>query len=554
MRGNRRVPVRATGGVSAHVWPDQWATKMRLEVDGHPFDVRGREYVVGIMRDESKHIIIPKGAQLGLTTTFLVRTGHWVVKRKWHHLYLLPLKTGATSFVQGRIDPILDSNPDLKALFKSIDNRNHKQTVANIAWRIRGTNIWNELREVPADVLVLDERDKMVEENLPEAEARLDGSKIARITELSTPTVPGHGVDSEESWGNSDQHAWYVRCPHCGRSQTFSLEENVALGDVAEDCFLRCSLCKKEITDSERGEINSTGFWQAEQPSGEFRGYHISQLNSPTKPMGALMKNYYAGQRNSRKMKAFYNNQLGKPYVALGDQFTADLLDKCIGKRHTLGGVPGSSLEIGVDVGTVLHMVANFRDGKKRVMWGARIFSGDRMWYELNDFLSKQSSFVCVIDAHPEKTMARELAMAHGGRVWVGFERDRPNQAEIADYKPTKWGEVPEVVIDRTMAFDSVIAEFINGNHILPVDAREIGENMPRLEYNGYYHHMMQQVRVEEFDANERLVARWKGNKNPDHWHHAEMFSFIASMKDPYVNITPALGEIFNQAGGLVAS
>ncbi len=48
----------------------------------------------------------------------------------------------------------------------------------DIAFRIRGTNIWNELREIPADVLVLDERDMMVEDNLPEAFARLDGSIV----------------------------------------------------------------------------------------------------------------------------------------------------------------------------------------------------------------------------------------------------------------------------------------------------------------------------------------------------------------------------------------
>jgi hypothetical protein len=157
------------------VWPDVWAEELKLKVDGHPFSVKGREFQIQIIRDESEWIIMPKGAQMGLTI-FLVRTFHWIVNRGWHHLYLMPLKTGAIPFVQGRIDPIISSNDELAKRFKSVDNRLHKQTVENIALRIRGTNIWTELREIPSDVLVMDERDKMVEDNIPEAMARLDGS------------------------------------------------------------------------------------------------------------------------------------------------------------------------------------------------------------------------------------------------------------------------------------------------------------------------------------------------------------------------------------------
>jgi hypothetical protein len=529
-----------------------------LKVDGHDFDLRGREYQIPIIRDESDWIVMPKGAQMGLTTIFLVRTFHWIVKRRWHGLYLMPLKTGAIPFVQGRIDPIINSNPELASLFKSVDNRLHKQTIHDIALRIRGTNIWTELREIPADFAVFDERDKMIEDNIPEAMARLDGSKVKRITELSTPTQPGHGVDAEDAWHASDQHRWFVPCPHCSRRQTFIVDENIYIGDTKEECYLHCAHCKKKISDDDRALANAFGTWEPDNPSGSKRGYHINQLHSPTQTISSFMHNYFLGQTDSRKLRAWFNNNRGEPFVAFGDQITPELLDKCRKAGLVLGGIPPGPLYIGVDVGNVLHVRANYLDrAGNTIAWQFKIFTdkkGQSMWKQLDEWFYGLGSFTAVIDAHPEKSEAKTLALKYHKRVWIGFEQDRPNQAETALFNNPGPGEVGKVNIDRTAAFDNVIRRVIDGRFHLPPDAREIGELMARMPYNGYYYHLSQQVRDEEEDANGRIVARWKKNRNPDHWHHAEMFAEVATAKPPYVSITPEIGELFAKAGNLVAA
>ena len=540
----------------ARVWPDVWAQQLKLKVDGHPFSVKGREFQIPIIRDESEWIIVPKGAQVGLTTVFLARTFHWIVNRKWHHLYLMPLKTGAIPFVQGRIDPIISSNEVLHHKFKSVDNRLHKQTVDDIALRIRGTNIWTELREIPSDVLVMDERDKMIEENIPEAMARLDGSMIKRIVELSTPTAPGHGVDAEDGWHASDQHRWFVPCPHCNRRQTFTVDENIVIGDAAEDCFLRCAYCKKMITEEQRRELNALGSWEPQNIKGSKRGYHISQLNSPTQTIPGFMKNYFDGQIDSKKLRAWYNNNRGEPFVAHGDQITAEILDACIGKGHHTGGIPYGPLSIGVDVGSVLHVRANYFDRFQRsISWAFIIFNdkpGDSMWSQLDRWLAALPSFVCVIDAHPEKTQAKELSLKYHGRVFVGFSYDRPDQAETAVFNDPDPGDVGKVSIDLCAALDNVVNKMMAGRLVLPTDAREQGEILPRLPYNGYYHHLMQMVRVEEEDTKGRIIAKWLKNKNPDHWHSAEMFADVATLQKPYLSVQPVIGEMMKMAGGFV--
>jgi hypothetical protein len=550
---------RMSARANAQAYPDAWADLLKLRVDGHPFDMRGREFQRDIIRDESEWIIVPKGAQMGLTTIFLVRTFHWIVKRKWHQLYLMPLKTGAIPFVQGRIDPIIDSNAELKAHFKNVDNRLHKQSIDDIALRIRGTNIWTELREIPADCLVMDERDKMIEDNIPEAMARLDGSDIKRKTELSTPTAPGHGVDAEDAWHASDQHRWYIPCPHCSRRQTITVDENIVIGDMAEECSVRCVYCHKEISDQERAAANAFGTWESDNPGGRKRGYQINQLNSPTQTIAGFMENYFLGQVQPKKLRAWYNNNRGEPFVSAGDQITPELIRKCIPKSgHSQGGLPTGPVYVGVDVGNVLHVRADYIDRYgRRIFWQAKIFAdkpANPMWDQLDTFLAGLGSFTCIIDAHPEKSEAKKLALKYHKRVWIGFEQDRPDQAETGVFNTPKAGEVGKVNIDRTDAFDMHVGRLMGGRMIMPSDVETIGEIMPRLPYNGYMYQLCQMAASEEEDTKGRNIRRWVKNKNPDHWHHADMFCEIATMKKPHISISASVGELFARSGSVISS
>lgn len=532
--------------------PDEWAINSKLKVDGRPFTLEGREYIRQVIRDTSDNIVIPKAAQTAFTVTFLVRTLHWITVRGWHHLYLLPLKTGAIPFVQARIDPIIDSQSTLKAEFHSVDNRLHKQTAKSINLYIRGTNIVNELQEIPVDVEVWDERDRMVEDNLEEARHRMDGSKIKKLTILSTPTVPGHGVDADDGWWSSDQHRWEVPCPRCGRFQVLNHEDNLRHGDTPDECVIECVYCKREISDEVRYGLNALGRWVPHNLNGKIRGYHVSQFNSPTQPLAEIMKSYYLGQTNARKLRSFYNQSLGLPYVAPGDQITPEILDKCRVPGHTLGGIPYGPVFVGVDVGNVIHVKASTlnRFGQRQ-LWAMEIL---REWNELDNFLSRLTSFNCVIDAHPEKRAARDLSLKYHGKVWLGFEMDRPQTQEIAVWHPLKYGEAGKVVIDRTMAFDTVIKDYLDGRVHLPTHARDLGEHIEKRDYNGFYWQMIQQVRVEEEDTQGRIVARWKKNKNPDHWHHADMFEFIATLNQPSLEIPRSIANMFQRGGSLVGA
>lgn len=523
--------------------PDEWAVGMELKVDGKPFTLHGGEYVQQVIRDTSPEIVIPKAAQTRFTVTFLTRSLHWITQRGWHHLYLLPLKTGAIPFVQARIDPIIDSNNFLGEQFKNVDNRLHKQTKHAINLYVRGTNIKSELQEIPVDVEVWDERDRMIEQlpdetdPLEEARHRMDGSKIRKLTMLSTPTVDGYGVYADEAWGASDQHRWEVPCPGCGRFQVLNFEDNVRLGDTADESVIECAHCRKELEDEIRIGLNALGRWVPHNPDGKLRGYHISQFNSPTQPLNEILKAWFAGQSESRKLKSFYNQNLGLPFTAPGDKITPAVLDKCRQRDYSMGGIPNSAVFLGIDIGTLIHCVALHVDRFDRMMlWDLKLF---REFSELDNFLAKLISFSAVIDAHPEKHAARDLSVKYHGKLWLGFSDDRDQNEEIATFSTLKVGEAGKVRIDKNLALDQVSVDHMEGRVILPPDARSLGEQMPRKQYNGYYHQFNQLVRVEKQNTKGQDVVRWVKNRAPDHWHHAFMFARVAMLKSPTL-VVPA--------------
>ena len=538
--------------------PDEWAVELGLKVDGRPFDLTGREYIIPVIRDTSPKLVVKKAAQTAFTITFLTRTFHWITERKWHHLYLLPLKTGAIPFVQKRVDPILAANASLAHKFKSVDNRTHKQTVDDIALLIRGTNVESELQETPTDVVVYDEYDRMVQDFLSDAKHRTDGSLVKRLTYLSTPSVPGHGLDADDMWYASDMMKWFVKCPGCSRFQTLTMEENLKIGDTAEECVLECCFCSRPWKDLERGEANAPGYWEPTQlHTAKFRGYHINQFNSPTMPLFAIMEDYFEGQTDSKKLKSFFNQSLGEPYTTPGNQVTDVILDSCRVKGYHRGGIPNGPVFIGIDVGhdEIYVKCDHILRGGERAVWNLYHIKdkpGLSAWEWLDrEILSKLSSWVAVCDAHPDKRGAHALSVKYHGRFWLGFEKDRPDQEEVAKYDTPSFGEAGKVIIDRTMAFDTSIFQMMSGNYVLPPEARELGYEMPRRDYNAFYHHMMQMVRVEEEDAKGRIVARWQKNKNPDHWHHADMFALVATLGKPMLVIPGTMSRALKKAGSL---
>lgn len=528
--------------------PDAWAESLDLRVDGKQFTTNGRSYIIDPLRDSSDEIIIKKAAQMGFTVGFINKALHNVTVRRLNGMYLLPFKQGARTFVQARIDPIIESNPKLKAMFHNVANVSHKQTHEHINFYIRGTNIRAELVEAPVDFEIWDERDRFIDKWLGDARARMDASDFGKLVQLSTPTAPGIGVDADDNWRLSDQCLWEVACPKCGRYQVLAWDENVKLGDTEYDSILECSHCHKKITDKERRLLNDNGRWVPQFLDGRKRGYHITQLNSPNKALHKMFKEWFDAQDDAQKYRDFQNLVLGQPYAGRGDKFTETVLNKARRGGLTLRTIPEGPLYGGVDVGAVLHGTFYYiSHNNERILWDAKIF---RTFDALEEYLTNLHNFNLVIDAHPETSKAKDLAKKFKGHIWLGLEKDSPNHTELSAFDNKKH----EVSINRTMAFDQYIWDFERGKFLLPANARELGEEMPKKNFNGFYAHHMEMVRVPTELADGRNVVRWVKTRNKDHWHHSGMFALIAMQRKPAMVVPSGIASAFGHAGGMVGN
>ena len=251
----------------------QWAEKSPVILDGRPFSFHKHEYLITPYADDHPHMVEIKAAQMGLTTKAMLRTMYAARYRNFRGiLYLFPSRTDVTEFAKGRIDPLIEDNPDtLGRWLQETDSANIKQ-IWNCFLYLRGMKSRVGLKSIPVDFLVFDEMDEASPAAVDMAMERMSHSEFREVLKLSNPTLPDCGID--KAFQETDQRFWHVKCLKCG--------EYTCLEETFPDCLLEiggrairaCRKCKTELNPS-------IGEWVAKHPGvTEKRGYHYSQLFS----------------------------------------------------------------------------------------------------------------------------------------------------------------------------------------------------------------------------------------------------------------------------------
>jgi hypothetical protein len=141
--------------------------------------------------------------------------------------------------------------------------------------------------------------------------------------ELSTPTLPGYGID--ETWQETDMRYWHLRC-RC--RDGLVLEDNWpdCVGIRGDSYFLRCPKCGKENLDPEDfATIGEYRGWVPKYPGREIRGYHSTQLLSKYIALKEIWRLWISG----KDREEFYNSKLGLPYAGDRMPLTLPVLQAC---------------------------------------------------------------------------------------------------------------------------------------------------------------------------------------------------------------------------------
>jgi len=535
----------------------EWAQQYR-RIDDQQFSLERFKPLEQIYRDDHPQIAVIKPAQVGVSE-FAVTLTIWAliegykiwcrdlgIKKDGINVgYCFPTKVALSDFSKERFTGLKRESEFLSAVFADADfNEVGFKQVRDSYLYLRGAWSTEALLSFPADLLILDEFDRMDAAAVELARKRIRQSQIKRQVVISTPTNPGTGVDA--LYAISDQNVWEVLCSDCGEHSELDYFRDVrASGQDYEDWkywerwqieaakwSVHCPNCKAEI------DRFGPGRWRALKPdSTRWRGYRVPALAFPSVKLDEL--GLLAISDNPTIKTEFYRSDLGLAYAPADCRLTVDMLKKLSADLPggKLPAVEWSRTTMGVDVGSRFHYVieSTGSDGKRYVRAAGNV----RTWAELSQLLTRYKVRSCVVDSKPELHACKAWADKHKGRV---KRADYPNGVEgrlfrlgnseerkllSSQQKKSKSAKAETqteavdsdiVQINRTMAMDAVFAQFSAGEIHCPQSVHDEPE---------FQAHMCAPTREVITTKEGDLEAVWN-HSAPDHLYHAAVYAMIA--------------------------
>lgn len=475
----------------------EWSQSIVL--DGRQFSFNRHEYLLTPYNDNHPFQVELKAAQMGLTSKAMLKVAYGARYGGYRGiLYLFPSKSDVTDFSKGRIDPLIDDNPQtIGKWLKDTDAANIKR-IWNCYLYLRGMTSRVGLKSIPVDFIVFDELDEAPQNAVDMAMERMGHSEFREVLKLSNPTLPDYGIDL--AFQETDQRYWLLKCDKCG---TYT-----CLEDTFPECLLEingrviraCQKCKAEINPS-------IGQWVAKRPAiSDRRGYHYSQLFSHLVNPADILHQF----RTTNNLTDFYNLKIGIAYVEATNRLSVQEVLALCGNTgissHDMG-----PCSMGVDQGKDLHVVIGKRHDEKA---GRIVHLGIyKDWHELDRLMKNFHVSRCVVDALPETRNARAFAERHKGKVFLNYY----NEHQKGSYA---WDEKKLIVsCNRTESLDASHKEIMDSVITLPKECevtRTFAEHL---------HNVAKRLEEDEETGSKRYVYVKLG---ADHFRHAFNYEAMA--------------------------
>lgn len=266
----------------ASIYPSSFAqTAIRIPIAGEIIQMgyNGRAYLPPIYNDNSKHILLKFGRQTEKSTTIgniaLVQT---TLVPGFRTLVVHPSAQQSKTFSEDRIRLPLRVSPHLRQFYpKNSQSIFHKKTIVDSSILLRYAFLSaGRIRGIPADMLIIDEFQDILEDLVPVIEQVCFHSNYRYYIYSGTPLTEENII--ERYWRNSTMNEWVVPCrKHGTPKDPGSWHWNVlGMKNIGKKGLI-CEKCGGPISAQD-----PDCRWAALQnPKGDninWRGYHASQL------------------------------------------------------------------------------------------------------------------------------------------------------------------------------------------------------------------------------------------------------------------------------------
>lgn len=504
----RRLRERqATTKVSYPTWIRRTPEPKTGPLDWHhyPFQVEMHSTAI----TEAEEVCVRKCTQVGVSAWLERQLIYYVDVRGATAIYVFPNSKVMYDFSDSRVKKMIQASPYLSGRLAGVDNKGLKEIGLGTIY-FRGSESIDDLESVDADIIGLDEYDRLVPLNIPIVENRVSGPQsLGLIRRVGVPIVPGGGISRQ--WRNSDRRRWFVRCEHCQKRQYLTWQKNVDQKRAVRICMH----CQRELSP----EVIRRGEWVKEQPDSAIPGFHISKLVVPDLRQAQLAKMVVRSHsRLPEDIQSFWNRDMGEGYAPEEGR----LSDAALAAATSAGEDAGATAHMesyvglnmttmGVDVASVRDLnvrISEWIDGQtKRCIALKRVSSFD----DLIPLMARFQIKMAVIDHAPDGRLSRAFAHRFPGRVYTcAFSQNMLKLLNIHKDEPT-------VTVRRTEMIDSMLGMIRGQRNLLAPDAPA-----------DYGPHLQSLVRIQEKDHKGRRAVFYITEGDADDWAFAEVFDALA--------------------------
>lgn len=476
---------------------------------GVKLDFRDHPFLFDIFHDVSPHQAIRKAAQVGFSTTAIIKS-LWLAKaKKMDMIYTLPTYGDVHDFVTSKVNRIIDINPILKKWTLDKDTIEQKRVGDSVIY-YRGTFNERAALMISSDLNVHDEVDRSNLKVVDQYFSRLQHSKYGYQWLFSNPSVPDVGVD--KLWNRSDQKHWFVPCPKCKHQQFLTMANIFERENDPKEYYFGCVKCKTELNRRKGKWVKR---WNEVK---DVSGYWISLLMCTW-----VTANQVKLLERTKSPEYFDNFVLGVPHVGSGNTVTKDVIMRNL--TDEINKQEGR-LVIGVDPGIDIRYVV----GNKR---GLFYYGSCKDYTELDNLMRRWDKAIMVMDQGGDIIGSRKLRDKYRNRVFLAAYRTDRKDEEMFRFDDDKG----TVQIDRNNTIQLLIDELKDRR--IPLQGTET-------DWYDYWIHWSHIYRAVEEDSFGRPRYKWQRSDRDD-WVHATVY-WRAGM-DRFAESEGAIIEIDDNRG-----
>lgn len=499
-------------------------------INGKNYSYVDHEYQQRILDSTARETNTRKCSQVGISELSIRKAlALCGMIKNFTTIYTLPTAGFAATVSKTRVAPVIRESPYLNAIQDDTDNVEVKQFKNGSFLYLKGAASSNAPISIPCSYLVHDEWDFSDPQVLSQYQSRITHSEWKMKHRLSTPTIPGKGIDFE--FQRSKRFFNFVKCCHCNHQFIPDYYEHVQIPGFTGD--LR-SITKRNLHSVNHleavvicpscGKIPDLGpahrEWVCENPSENHiaEGFQVSPFDAPKIITPAYL---IEASTNYVNVADFVNFNLGLPYFSSESVLSPAEVSELIVPAQYVGGMA----VMGVDLGMICHVIvaSTSYDGAMQVIHKEKV-PLQMLKQRYKELRLQHRVRLSVIDSLPYTDTV--LALQAMDKNLYASVYTQSKGVDLFTVKKREEDEgkgmqkLRQINVNRNKTFSALMA-FMRSGQFSVLQGDHDAE---------FVEHCTDMRRVKDWDAHaQEVVFNWvKSEQGNDHFWFALSYAFLA--------------------------